>query len=383
MGGVGSPLIKSWQVAFLVRDYPEELRTLGPRHFNGRIDDTFLASLKKTGDRVVLDFLSQDAPTRFIWVGFAIDAESRLDAIAEARHRLEGLIDGASFWGDNEWPMISEFVWVGESGDTDLRIVLHRRQIWIEMLNTAEESRAAWNRRNEELRSRVNRFFGLALDLHSRAMTPLGRQVRHSMRMFRHGKHSGSWGVEFICKFCALEGLVCGDEKQRKGEKLKSRLAALFRDSTSQFSDRIEKLWRYRSEAVHTARAFDAGGLDDGAPLGVHLEAIEYFFVGALVFALERIAAADDVTTLWQQVSDYALPDFARTERPRDFPKYAVPNMEVGTHIRMQGGGELLRQHLTAARAEYELKNPASTKPSYPIVVQSRGRGAKRPAETA
>jgi hypothetical protein len=347
----------TWQIAFLVRDYPEELRTLGPAHFNGQIDETFLDLLRKTGERSILDFLGHDVANRFIWVAFEVDAESRLDAIAEARHRVEGLVDGASFWGDNEWPSISGFVWVGQADDPNLQIVLHHRQVWIEMLNTATESRAAWKQRNEELRTRVNRFFSLALDQHSRATTPLSRQIRHSMRMFRHGKHSGSWGVEFICKFCALEGLVCGDEQRRKGEKLRQRLAVLFRDSSVQFVERIEKLWRYRSEAVHTARAFDSGNLDDGAPLGVHLEEIEYFFAGVLVFALEQVVTVDDVTALWQNAGTYTLPDFARLQRPRDFPKYAVPNMEIPTRIQMAGGGAILKQHLTAARARFEAAN--------------------------
>ena len=109
------------------------------------------------------------------------------------------------------------------------------------------------------------------------------------MRMFRHGKQSGSWGVEFICKFCALEGLVCGDERFHKQEELKKRLVALFRDSSSEFTGQIAKLWSYRNGAVHTARAFDSGRLKEGAPLGVQIENIEYLFVGALVFAIEQL----------------------------------------------------------------------------------------------
>ena len=356
-----------WHVAFLVRDYPEELRTLGPSHFNGRIDEAFLEALRKIGEESIVNFVAHYAANRFIWVAFCIDAQSTLDAIAEARHRMDGLVDGASFWSDNKWPAISDFVWVGRPDDPDLHIVQHHRQVWIEMVATSPNSRAAWQQRDEELRARVNRFFGLALDQHSRSMTSLGRQIRHSMRMFRHGKHSGSWGVEFICKFCALEGLVCGDERQRKEEKLKRRLAALFRNPSPEFTDRVGTLWRYRSEAVHTAKAFDAGGLDDGAPLGVHIEEIEYFFVGALVFALEHINAADDTANLWLGVGNYTLPEFSR--RPRDFPKYAVPNMEMSTQVRMTGGGELLKQHFAAARSQYEAAN--STAP----VTEPRAAG--------
>lgn len=348
----------TWHVAFLVRDFPVELRTLGPAHFSGNIDEAFLDALRKIGKPWILTFIDHRPASRFVWVGFHIEAGSRLDAIAEARHRMEGFIDGASFWGDNEWPVISEFVWLGQPNDPDLYIVQHHRQVWFELVTSPQDSRTEWKHRDDELRVRIIRFFGLALDQHSRSMTSLGRQIRHSMRMFRHGKHSGSWGVEFICKFCALEGLVCGDERYDKEKKLKKRLAALFRDRSNKFADRIAKLWRYRSEAVHSAKAFDAGGLDDGAPLGVHIEDIEHLFAGALVFALEHIDTVDEIATLWPVVERFTLPDFARLSRPRDFPKYAVTDMEMNTGVRMPGGGELLKHHLSAARARFESANP-------------------------
>ena len=353
-----------WQVAFLVRDFPAELRTLGPTHFNGTIDEHFLTQLRKLGEPSILEFLGPHTPKRFIWVAFSVEAENRLEAIGEARHRMEGLIDGASFWGDNVFPRISEFVWVGAADHPDLQIIHFHRQIWIEMPLAAPASNATWQERNRELQVRVNRFFGLALNQHSKSMTPLARQIRHSMRMFRHGRESGSWGVEFICKFCALEGLVCGDEQHDKAKKLKQRLVALFRDSSAEFVGRIRKLWEFRSGAVHTARAFDAGDLDDGAALGVHLEGIEHLFAGVLVFALEQIPDVNDVDALWRAVGGYCLPDFARLERPKDFPRYAVPQMELSTAVTMARGGDLLRKHLQAARAAYEAHNaPDDKKP--------------------
>lgn len=351
---------KPWHVAFLVRDYPTALRTLGPTHFNGQIDQNFLDNLRATKERKILHFLGGDPPRRFLWVAFLVDAQTRLDAVSEALHRMNGLIDGASFWGDNERPEIGAFAWVGEISDDDLLIVSYGQQLWIEFLEQGGESRGAWEHRNRELQAHINPFFSLAIDLHSRAMTPLAQQIRYSMRMFRHGKHSGSWGVEFICKFCALEGLVCGDERGRKGEKLRTRLSALFRDNSPEFAGRIEKLWRYRSEAVHTARAFDSGGLTDGAALGVHIADIEHFFVGAVVFALQNLSSSDQVADLWAQVGDYTLPDFARIERPRDFPRYAVPMMEMPLPFGLKDGGIIVRRHLAAARAKYEEVNAPS-----------------------
>jgi hypothetical protein len=355
--GVDSKSSSAWHVAFLVRDYPAELRTLGPSHFNGTIDENFLSQLRSLNEVSILEFLGPHAATRFIWVAFEVEASDRLEAIGEARHRMEGLLDGASFWGANLLPRISEFVWVGAADHSDLQIVHFHRQIWIEIPLAAPASSAKWQERHRELQARVNRFFSLALNQHSRSMTSLGRQVCHSMRMFRHGRESGSWGVEFICKFCALEGLVCGDEQHDKAKKLKRRLSALFRDQSAEFSGRIKKLWDFRSGAVHTARAFDAGSLNDGAALGVHLEEIEHLFAGVLVFALEQIPTVGNVDDLWRSVEAYVLPDFVRAERPKDFPRYAVPQMEISTPVTMQRGGDLLRSHLAGAHAAYLAHN--------------------------
>ena len=349
----------SWNVAFLVRDYPEELRTLGPNHFNCIIGEDFLDPIRKIGraEHSILDFISSYPATRFIWVGFRVPGDDRLRALEEARHWMDGLVDGASFFGDNLFPEISDFAWVGRAESEDLGLVHYHRQIWIEQVTGADEGREIWKKRNEELRGRVLQFFALALDHHPKSKTPLPTQVRHSMRMFAHGKKTGSWGVEFICKFCALEGLVCGNETYGKAKKLERRLTALFQDDTSEFKDRLTKLWKYRSNAVHTARAFDSGSLDEGAPLGVHLEEVEQLFVGALVFALDKVATIDDVSQLWADVEKYVLPDFAKLRRPRDYPRYAVTDMEKYLGVRLWGGGKLFNEQLAKAVLSYDAAN--------------------------
>jgi len=326
----------------------------------GTIDEPFLTQLKAVSQEqhLILNFLAHYKPERFVWVGFRVKGARRLDGIAEARHRMEGLIDGATLWDLNDSPEISGFAWVGAGDDANLSVALHHRQIWVEMVTAPGESEKAWRLRNDELRARVIRFFSFALDQHSRANTPLARQVRHSLRMFRHGKQSGSWGVEFICKFCALEGLVCGDERSKKREVLTKRLTALFRDQGAEFTEEIDKLWDYRNNAVHTARAFDGGRLDDGAPLGVNIAGIEHLFAAALVFAIEYLATADSIADLWKHVDIFQLPEFARMKRSPDLPLYAAPNFEIGIGVTMAGGGTLFREFLEMGRVRYEAANP-------------------------
>lgn len=348
-----------WNVAFLVRDFPEELRTVGPRHFTGRFDETFLQPLRDLGNREpgIKHFLGHYLAERFIWVGLRVPGEKRLDGMAEARHRLEGMVDGVAACHSNARPKISGFVWIGRADETDLHIFIHHQQGWADFLGT-EETRAAWKKRDEELRTRIIKFYSLAIDMHSRSQTSLAKQIRHSLRMFRHGQHSDSWGVEFICKFCALEGLVCGELEERKQATLVARLIALFPEATEKTEEMVRKLWKYRSAAVHTAQAFDAGCLDEGAPLGVHIAEIEHLFIAALVFALDRIYAADDVAQLWGNVANYTPPDFIRLRRPDDLARHAIRQMEVSLEVRLAGGGNIFRKHLAMGKAAYDAANP-------------------------
>jgi hypothetical protein len=349
---------KLWNVAFLVRDFPEELRTVGPQHFNGRFDETFLQPLRELGDQEasIKHFLGHYPADRFIWVGLRVSGPKRLDGMAEARHRIEGMIDGVAACHSTARPEISEFVWIGGADEADLHVYIHHQQSWADSLGT-EISRATWRQRDEELRARVLKFYSLAIDMHSRSQTPLAKQIRHSLRMFRHGQHSGSWGVEYICKFCALEGLVCGGLQEKKLATLITRTIALFPEAIQDSEEMIRKLWKYRSAAVHTAQAFDAGCLDEGAELGVHIAEIEHLFIAVLVFALDRIYAADDVAQLWADVANYSPPTFVYLRRPSDLARYAIRQMEVSLSVRLAGGGEIFRKHLASGKAAYDAAN--------------------------
>lgn len=347
-----------WNVAFLVRDFPKELRTIGPQHFNGIIDEAFLKPLRDLGNEAagIQHFLGHYSFDRFSWFGFRVTSDRRLDAITEANHRMAGLIDAVAICHPNAKPVISGFAWVGEGDEPNLQIVTYHLQGWADFIGTVE-SQTAWKRRDEELRTRVSRFNSLAIDFHSRSRTALARQIRHSLRMFRHGQHAGSWGVEFICKFCALEGLVCGELTEKKLATLVSHLTALFPESRDSTEAMVRKLWDFRSTAVHTAQAFDAGCLTEGGHLGVHIGEIEFLFTASLVFALERLYAAENVQQLWAGVSNYTLPDFARLRRPDDLARYAIKQMEIPMKLWLTGGGELFRKHLQMGKKAYDAAN--------------------------
>ena len=76
------------------------------------------------------------------------------------------------------------------------------------------------------------------------------------MKMYRAGAQTEDFGLEFICKWSALEGLVCGGELRNKGQLLRDRLSALLPSPPGETEMLVKELWKFRSQAVHEALAF-------------------------------------------------------------------------------------------------------------------------------
>lgn len=88
------------------------------------------------------------------------------------------------------------------------------------------------------------------------APNDLTKQLAYSIKMFRCGIGCGSSGIEYLCKFSALEGLVCGPAKSDKAGLLKNRLSALAQSSWPKIATDIQRMWEERCEASHQALAF-------------------------------------------------------------------------------------------------------------------------------
>jgi hypothetical protein len=153
------------------------------------------------------------------------------------------------------------------------------------------------------------------------------------MKMYRHGAATGRYGLEFICKWSGLEGLVCGGERNRKREMLLQRVPALFPAERSAIETTVKELWILRNEAVHEARAFYREHLDEGQVRALEIDNVEHLFLAAVAFTLDYLDRADSVKTLWSFAAGYQLPVFVTQKRPSDIPRFAVTNYLLNPYL--------------------------------------------------
>ncbi len=161
------------------------------------------------------------------------------------------------------------------------------------------------------------------------------------MKMYRHGAATGIYGLEFICKWSALEGLVCGGEPAGKLAMLLNRMPALFPAARTTVEEKVKEL-KLRNEAVHEARAFHTDHLSDSNMLS-RLKSTRWrqLFLAVVVFAFDHLGKADSVTTLWPLVVGHQLPTFASQQRPSDMPRYVITSYMLNTHLIGKGFGAI------------------------------------------
>jgi hypothetical protein len=221
-------------------------------------------------------------------------------------------------------------------------IFLTTEPTWAYLHPKDPASAASWRERGEKVFRALNPFFDIASGLHARRDTSLARQLLYSMKMYRHGAATGIYGLEFICKWSGLEGLVCGGEREAKRALLLQRMPALFAAEKAAVEAKMKELWNLRNEAVHEARAFYSEHLDESKLLALETDEVERLFLAVVVFALDHIDRADSVKTLWPFAAGYQLPAFASQKRPDDMPRYAVTNFLLNPHLIGKGFGALI-----------------------------------------
>jgi hypothetical protein len=213
-----------------------------------------------------------------------------------------------------------------------------------------ESSNARWKKQQTDLLKSLFPFFDIAMSLHAQCQTALSRQLLYSMKMFRHGAMTRIFGLEYLCKWSALEGLVCAGE-QGKRRLLLQRLPLLFPSKGPEFVEALQKLWTVRNEAIHEAKAFDSDHLHEAPLLGPHIETVEFLFKNVVVFALSQISQAGTVEDLWKTVDSYK-PPFDIQERPADMPRMAMKKFVMPIDVMVKNGGTLIDAAFAAQQTE-------------------------------
>ena len=194
-----------------------------------------------------------------------------------------------------------------------------------------------WEERNAKLLDRLLVFFDVVATNDLQFDTELANQIGLSAKMFRHGKMAGSYGINYLCAFTALEGLVCGPREFGHGKLLEQRLSTLFRYKNHVVSE-VKKLWRFRCEASHQGKAFDDN-------FSVLIEPVEKLMLGTLIFALHHVKIAKTIDELWDKhASSYNLPSEAIVERPPEVFRTAIVSLVGGPKLKWSNVGLLVDQ---------------------------------------
>ena len=271
---------------------------------------------------------------------YRTEATGEDDAVELARHILEGFIDGIAVLVDRNLPKVCPLLQIRRDDEPNSYLIELGDEGWAYFQPKNPGSEAAWRKRCKMLFRSLFPFFDVVAQLHPRRNTSLSRQLMYSMKMYRHGAATGVFGLEYICKWSALEGLVCGGESHKKLALLKKRISQLFPNESAAIETKVAELWELRNEAVHEARAFDSDYLHEAPLLGPQIEEVELLFSTVVMLALANMDRADSVQTLWEHVASFTVPEWA-AKRPPDMPRMTVKKVRFDTKLAITGGGAL------------------------------------------
>lgn len=342
----------TWDVAFLLRNYPREYRFRDRNYVMVDVHQRHLDLLKNNTTHIpsVAAYFAGIDSNEHTAVLFRIEAESEDDALELARHILDGFIDGLAILVDRSLPKMCPLLQVRRDHEPNILLIELGDSGWAYFQAKQSSSEAIWQSRCKSVFHALFPFFDVVAQLHSRRDTSLSRQLMYSMKMYRRGAATGVFGLEYICKWSALEGLVCGGERNRKLTFLKKRIPQLFPNKYSAIATQVSDLWDLRNEAVHEARAFDSDHLHEAPLLGPQIEQVELLFLTVVLFALVNLDRADSVQTLWTHAASFTLPNWAAM-RPQDMPRMAMTKPRFNTKLAIVGGGALFDSAFKACTA--------------------------------
>jgi hypothetical protein len=332
---------RQFDVTFFIQNFPAKLTISDENFFTHGVDERSQAVLSQdTHGLIGGDFFQK--PGRLTMAGYRLEAASTQDALRFSWGQMEGLIDGFSVILERgSFPKVANLALVIDSAEGTAEWVAYSPIIW------------AWfgpkeTRPGEELGDSQKRvleqlipFFDVCSGAHPRHETALAKQLQQSLKMFRHGAQANSFAVEFICKFCAWEGLVCSPGMP-KWAQMSSRLPELFRNDPGFSLVRLKQIWKDRGLAVHESAGFHH-------PVEAHLSEINHLFRANVAFATAYLGECTTVTELWTRAASFQLPAWA-LERQKASHFMAARDMVSKTGVQVPQFSNLFEACIQAAR---------------------------------
>src|SRR6266478_2511301 len=221
--------VARWDVQFLLKT-PTQFPLLSG-------DDLRIATITKSGWAEIVQ-LQEKVPAlkRFlenINVQYALLCSIRVfgkaahQAIFRAHARLEAYLDSIAVAGFCI-PAVSSVIVVREGNEPNAQVLEFHRDKWLEAKPSTTAERESWTARSDKIMQHLLPVLSQLIEKSADDHNELAWRALHSAKFFRRGIESKGFGMEFFCKFAALENLVVGGEPAlKKGEKIRDRLTTL------------------------------------------------------------------------------------------------------------------------------------------------------------
>ena len=321
-------------VIFFLGGVPDELLIRDKHLLIASLRDEFRIELNKLGDGLPEFKQWVERWPTYAMAVFRYDLSNREEAFEAAYAALSGICDGYSLLLDNAVPNICPIVKIrqGENANASVHyFTMDQGRLRSHSAEGATELR--WKERREKLLVQFLPLFDVLGNAEAQlSSTEIGEQLKLSMKMFRHGCKASNVGIEFLCKFSALEGLVCGGEQRQKEKLLKGRLGKLF-TMVPNVDGLISKLWKLRCEASHQSKAFSARFVQANAD-------VEFLFIGTVTFVTDQLKIVNTIDEVWTKTSGYTLP--AEAILQHDFLQGRVVKAWSDTGIMSNGMGKIV-----------------------------------------
>jgi hypothetical protein len=277
-------------------------------------------------------------------------AETAHKAIFKAHARLESYIDSLAVAGFCI-PAVSSVIVVRKGDEPNAEVMEFYRDKWLEGAPSSEIQRKSWTERSDQIIQHLLPLLSQLIEKSPSDHNELAWRALHSAKLFRRGVESRNFGMEFFCKFAALENLVVGGESSlKKGEKIRNRLTALVGDVLPNAECSIGELWNRRHALVHEARFEFIGDDPEAFPVHIHMETLNWLFQVTFVFLSDHFGSAASLSELWKRTNEYRIPDKVRDTRPKEIARFSASTWSENCGIVWNGVGELIDNLWAAPR---------------------------------
>lgn len=308
---------------FLVSGIPSEMRISHEHHALVGLGETERREIERIAVKQggLADWLRRAGSGISVAI-FRNDFSSETEGFTAAFKQISSILDGYTFLTEDTTPELSPLVLIRVRDEHNACAKIFSQRAMVRWGNPTAESALAWKERKSLLKDRWIAFFdSVAGD--SKVDTEIVRQLGLSARMYRHGQRAAAYDVEFLCKFTALEGLVCGSRRSGHIQLLTSRLPLLFRN-WPELKEEIKRLWEYRCAASHQ-------GNSSHEQMSTLIEPVAKLTLGVFVFALDNIGAAKSIDELWECAADYQLSNNLTISHPQQSAVVTHLMGDIGT----------------------------------------------------